>query len=102
MRIRHLVRTQRSRFYRIIVAALHDAAATFPANALTCDLGEPRGYPGDIHVTITVGSEFDSDWEYLDETRFPQRIRAAATALRDTGHHGRFRITHQDGRVTIA
>src|SRR6266550_2667336 len=102
MRIQHLVRTNLSRFYPIVVAALGVARTSFPARPVTCELGEPKAYPGDVHVTIATGADFDTDWEGRDETRFPQRIRAAATALRDTGHHGRFHITHRDGSLTIS
>lgn len=61
------------------------------------------GYQGQVEVTIRPEPEagFDNDWEGTDPTRFPVRIRAAATALRDARCFGRFRISHQDGNLTI-
>ncbi len=100
MRINHLA-TQRSRFHPLITAALRAAGHAFPARPVSCDLGPPKAYSGDIHITVSTGSDFDADWESPDITRFPHRIRAAATSLRDCGFHGRFRVTHHDGIVTI-
>jgi hypothetical protein len=63
---------------------------------------EPHGYPGRVAVTLK-GSDrrhFTADWK-SDPTRSPQRIRAAATALRDCGEYGRFEITHGDGLIEI-
>lgn len=36
-----------------------------------------------------------------DATRFPARIKAAATALLNCGYEGRFDISHSDGLLTI-
>ena len=61
------------------------------------------GYSGSIRVKIEKSQtlEFPADWESKDWTRFPARIRAAATALRDTSHFGTFDISHQDGTLRI-
>ncbi|HOX02132.1 MAG TPA: hypothetical protein P5555_07225, partial [Candidatus Paceibacterota bacterium] len=68
------------------------------------DLGVGGGYSGFIRVKIEErqAREFEGDWESKDWTRFPARIRAAATALRDTGHFGTFDISHQDGKLRIS
>jgi hypothetical protein len=62
-----------------------------------------RGYPGEQMVTLTADdkSYFSSTRDWPDVTRFPVRIRAAATALRDAGLLGTFLITHKDGEMTI-
>jgi hypothetical protein len=62
------------------------------------------GYPGKVEVVIQPGNadDFEVDWHHGDPTRFPQRIRAAATWLRDHGHFGAFHISHADGALTIA
>jgi len=69
------------------------------------DIKLPKGggYDGEVYVTIesTVEKEFEAEVSLNDWTRFPARIRAAATALRDAGCYGRFRITHSDGILTI-
>ncbi len=100
MNIKHLVRF--SRFYLPIRSEIEKAGAAFPKQSIRHNLGHPKGYRGDIDVLITAGlKEFEADWHYKDQTRFPQRIRAAATALRDTKHYGRFRVSHRDGVLTI-
>jgi len=60
-------------------------------------------YTGHITVDVRSGApyEFASDWEGSDWTRFPARIRAAATALRECDCFGTFVITHQDGSLSI-
>lgn len=64
---------------------------------------EPGGYHGNILVTIQSNAPFYfvTDWESSDHTRFPVRIKAAATALRNCGCKGQFEITHLDGSLTI-
>ena len=65
---------------------------------------EKRGYPGRLVVEIRAddGSNFGSDFSYSDVTRFPQRIRVAATALYICGCWGRFLVTHLDGTLEIS
>ena len=63
------------------------------------------GYPGRISVEIDPehADDFEAAWERSDPTRFPQRIRAAATWLRNHGHFGTFVIGHaHDGSLMIA
>ena len=61
------------------------------------------GYDGRVIVTIgrTDRMFFGTDWERTDPTRFPARIKAAATALRNCRCEGRFEISHSDGSLTI-
>jgi hypothetical protein len=63
---------------------------------------KPGGYPGHVTVLLNAGnrSEFGVGWR-SDPTRFPQRIRAAATALRDCSEYGRFEIAHTNGLIEI-
>ena len=73
------------------------------------DSGEPieialddGGYAGRIEVEISDdATTFASDWENPDPSRFPARIRAAATALFNCGCRGRFVIEHRDGLLTV-
>jgi hypothetical protein len=62
-----------------------------------------QGYDGEVLVEISVEHDdsFDSDWGGADQTRFPARLRAAATALRDRGCYGRFLIIHKQGEMAI-
>jgi hypothetical protein len=61
------------------------------------------GYKGSIDVVISdlKEQEFNADLELADWTRFPARIRAAATELRDQGYSGVFKISHDEGRLQI-
>ena len=62
----------------------------------------PGGYDGRVRVALQGGDRvhFRAAWG-TDPSRFPQRIRAAATALRDEGEYGMFEITHADGLLQI-
>ena len=64
---------------------------------------EDGGYVGRVTVTIRAGdaTSFGTDWTSADETRFPARIRAAATALLNRGCLGQFLIAHADGVLEI-
>ena len=82
--------------YRATIAAyLRDNEATpEDGSTVSIDLGKSGGYTGTIPVMIPVEetSAFEADWVNEDMTRFPARIKAAATALKDLGHSGTFRI----------
>jgi len=99
MRIPFLI--HQGQFRLVIQDAIQNAEGKFP---VTVQLQTGGGYSGSIRVEITEASprEFHSDWEGTDPTRFPARIRAAATALRDTKQLGTFLITHKDGEICIS
>jgi hypothetical protein len=61
------------------------------------------GYGGEIYVTIKPQNRatFSTNWNNTDPTRFPARIKAAATALRDKGFAGCFKIIHDDGMLEM-
>jgi hypothetical protein len=100
MNIPHLVRPEKSKFYPSVIAALRSAGGEWPVHVT---LGTEGGYPGDIVVGIEKSAtEYEASWEGADWTRFPARIRAACTALRDHGCSGCFRITHQEGVLRIS
>lgn len=92
-----------SRFLDVIEAQVVSGRESGFGWPLEVHLGE-GGYPGKIRVGIQPGrpDDFEADWERNDPTRFPQRIRAAATWLRNHGHFGSFVIAHDDGLLTIA
>jgi hypothetical protein len=64
----------------------------------------PQGYNGVVEVEIARSDrqEFIAHCNFGDVSRFPVRIRAAATALRDRGFAGRFLIAHKSGLLRIA
>lgn len=90
----------RSSFLPAIHAALDDAGGC--EGRVVVQLS-PQGYPGTIRLELTEGTSdsFATDWEGADPTRFPARIRAAATALRDRRCFGVFVVSHDEGRLTI-
>jgi hypothetical protein len=104
MRIPHLTRQDTSNFYPVVREILPVGCPLAPGQIISCDLPADGGFAGDVAVDIFDGPEFDTDWTSSNPDEwslFPARIRAAATALRDTGQRGRFRITHKDGALTI-
>jgi hypothetical protein len=64
---------------------------------------ESGGYNDRIKVMIEAANhnEFQTDWEKNDPTRFPARIKAAATALQNCSCAGKYEISHDDGIVII-
>ena len=98
MKISHLI--QDGKFRPII---RNELQAKGCPGKIEINLGIPRGYRGKAEVTIGEQdeNEFEANVEIRDRTRFPARIRAAATALRDEGCKGQFRIYHDNGKVQI-
>jgi len=98
------VRTEsRSRFLRACEAAIRRHRAGLDSGGVVnVELGD-AGYVGHVVVKIRPHDRafFGTDWERKDATRFPARIKAAATALRNCGCEGRFRIIHSDGSLAI-
>src|SRR5690606_29828981 len=62
-----------------------------------------EGYDGEILVEVLPEPDdaFLSNWEGSDLTRFPERIRAAATVLREAKCYGRFLIAHRQGLLSL-
>ena len=61
------------------------------------------GYDGHVFVTLKPKNSitFGTNWTNNARSRFPARIKAAATALKGSGYVGRFEITHADGTLSI-
>ena len=71
---------------------------------LRVDLRKTGGYPAkDLQITISQDGQnfFQTDWEYQDWTRFPARIRALATSLRDQNLWGKYLVSHNDGEIEL-
>lgn len=92
---------QRSEFLEPITRQL--AGASFGDRRAILMTLKPGGYRGAYTITIDQGRrlEFHSTGKATDTTRYPVRIRAAVTALRDLGFAGSFRVSHDDGRLEI-
>lgn len=99
MKIPHLSHIHRSKFHPLVAEALRQSNRL----PLTVELRKRGGYKGTVTVVIRKNTEkeFLANREMKDWTRFPARIRAAATALRDAGMIGTYKITHENGSLEI-
>ncbi len=100
MKIPHLTQTGRSQFYPLVLEALRESGIRWP---VVLEFPKSGGYDGTVKVTIgsATEAEFEADHELTDWTRFPTRIRAAATALRDSGRLGSYQVKHNDGTLEV-
>ena len=102
MRISHMTRA--GIFRPVIKGELKKLGCPSKARDITVFFqGKAKGDQGTIEVVIGPTSErkFTVKAAPSVSDRFPQRIKAAATALRDHGCTGRFQISHKDGELTI-
>lgn len=93
----------RSRFLDACESAIRSNRADLDGGGtVDIDLGE-GGYDGRVAVTIRQGDRvsFGTDWTSTDPTRFPARIKAAATALLNCGCEGTFEVAHADGSLAV-
>jgi len=94
---------KRSKFLDDCEAAIKSRRSDLDrGKAVRVDLGE-GGYEANIVVEISRGDRdsFGTDWKSVDPTRFPARLKAAATALRNCGCFGSFNLSHVDGTLII-
>jgi hypothetical protein len=93
----------KSRFLAPCEVSISEHRAEIDAGGLVQVNLEDGGYNGSVVVTIRKNDRkaFATDWEGADPTRFPARIKAAATALLHCGCEGRFKIAHRSGHLTI-
>ncbi len=99
----HIAYVSQSRFFQPIEDVVaEERHALMTGKVIRVQL-ESRGYNGRICITIRAddSSGFDTDWSNSDPTRFPARIRAAATTLFQHACNGVFIISHEDGEMTI-
>src|SRR4051812_1538767 len=77
----------RSKFLEPCEASIRANRAQLGAGEEIAILLDDGGYPGQVIVTIrlTDRTSFETDWTGSDPTRFPMRIRSAATALLNCG-----------------
>ncbi len=62
--------------------------------------GRIQGYSNCLTVTLDSADTANFEAERAPK-RFPSRIKAAATALRNCSNFGRFVISHESGTVSI-
>ena len=94
----------RSRFLDACEQAVRVGRAELDAGGTVHVELDEGGYPGSILITIRSEDRgfFESDWEAADVTRFPARLKAAATALFNCSCFGRFKVVHSDGALEIS
>jgi hypothetical protein len=99
--IPYLKNTATSEFYGPVKEVIEREMQLDPGKTIECKFQKLGGYESAVEVIIEPGEEFISNREYRDWTRFPARIRAAATALRDTGNFDLYSISHRESVLTI-
>lgn len=99
----HIAYSTRSQFLDSCESAIRVHRADLDGGSTVyIDLGE-GGYDGRVAVTIRQidRASFGTDWTSSDPTRFPARIKAAATALLNCGCEGTFEVSHADGSLAV-
>src|SRR5262245_6889282 len=95
---------ERSRFLAPCEEVIRRDRAVLDASGTIRVSFQDAGYEGSRTVTILAGDSTSSgtDWSTTDETRFPARIRAAATALFNCNCDGQFLVVLSDGVLEIS
>ncbi|MGC6455951.1 MAG: HNH endonuclease [Coraliomargaritaceae bacterium] len=90
-----------SRFSPLLVEKLN---ALRVSRNVTINLSEEKGYPAKLQITLVSTNQvtFETNFTQKDPTRFPARIKAVATELRNQGIFGSFLVSHKDGIIEIA
>jgi hypothetical protein len=78
-----------------------NTAAIMSGSKLIWRSGWAGGYAGRHLALIISGTTFHATYHLKDPSRFPVRLRALATALRDAGLMQLFFLSHKAGTVTI-
>jgi len=87
-----------------LVTLIKDQLNDFNGEAeIVLNDAEKDGYIGQFEINIGADNDnFDAlDYKNLDITRFPARIKAAATSLKLLNFFGCFRISHKNGVLNI-
>lgn len=94
---------ERSKFLELCESALVQQADRLSKGHFVNVELPAGGYPGKVLVTVKDdgGSFFYSDWSGTDPSRFPARVRAAATALKACRCFGSYEVSHVDGYLSI-
>lgn len=93
----------RSRFLSPCEAIIRSGSAALDAGGSVRIQFDESGYEGKVSINIRPldTAHFETDWQGDDATRFPARIRAAATALLNCKFVGDYVISHSDGLIEI-
>ncbi len=87
-----------------LVQTISDKLAGFNGEAeIILNNNDNEGYSGEYEIDISTDNKFFDATNYVNEdiTRFPARIRAAATSLKNLKILGHFKIAHKSGTLNI-
>jgi len=92
-----------SKFLQPCLDALRSGYETLEAGGSVNIELESGGFSDSICILVDPDNlhTFSTDYESSDATWFPARIKALATAIRDSGLSGRFDVYHQDGMLRV-
>lgn len=96
--------SKRSQFLEACEATIREYRAELERGGVVSVNLSPGGYQETVTVFINQGDRhaFHTNWSSPDPSRFPVRIKAAATALLNCGCSGTFEITHRQGLITLS
>ena len=86
-----------------LVQTISDKLVDFNGEAEIILNNDNEGYSGEYEIDISTDNKFFDVTNYVnaDITRFPARIRGAATSLRNLNILGHFKIAHKSGTLNI-
>lgn len=93
----------RSSFIKACEQGIRAETEALRSGQLVCITLGSGGYDATVRIFIDHMNRdsFDTNWSSSDPTRFPARIRAAATALRNCGITGPMEIAHRNGKLIV-
>ncbi len=99
-----IVYPTRSKFLKKFEEIFHENKEKLAVGGLINVMLPPGGYAGEVTVVIDKENkkEFNTDWIGSDSSRFPARIKAAASALKNQNCFGEFKVTHNEGILEIS
>lgn len=92
---------RKSKFKSIILEYLHTMTIPQLKDDLEIKFSK-NGYNGSLIIEISEEDYFYANSSFSDKSRFPARIKAAASALKSLSFFGKFNITHYNGTLTIS
>ena len=84
-----------------IAPLIRDAGSIEAGVRIEMPLSSEDGYEGDCIANVLAGNEFETDGKWSDITRFPARIKAAATCLKERKLFGKYRLSYKNGILSI-
>jgi hypothetical protein len=99
--LRYATKTDVLEHYASIKSAISAAGEFYSGNPIPIDIGASRVPDGEIDVEVVPKSTFNATCSDPNITPLAPILCATATALRDLGEQGTFRVSHRDGVLTL-